>query len=109
MSAQTTKSKSLSLSPEEIHRKLLDNMDVLQGQYGVGRIGLFGSLARGEQKPGSDIDLLVEFNRPIGLFKFVELEGRLSKMLGAKVDLVTRNALKPHIGRRILEEVRYVN
>ena len=62
-----------------------------------------------EQRPGSDINLLLEFIRPIGLFKFVEMENRLTEILGAKVDLVTRNALKPHIGRRILDEVRYVS
>jgi len=46
----------------------------------------------------------VDFDRPIGFFRFLELEERLSQWLGARVDLVTRDALKPHIGRRILDE-----
>ncbi len=54
---------------------------------------------------GSDIDILVAFNRPMGFFKFLELEERLSEWLGAKVDQVTKAALKPHIGGRILSEV----
>ncbi len=73
------------------------------------RIGLFGSFARGAQRIGSDVDLLVEFSRPIGFIRFIQLENRLSELLGAKVDLVTRSALKPHIGKRILDEVQYVN
>lgn len=53
----------------------------------------------------SDIDILVEFEKPIGLFKFLELEEHLSQLLGRKVDLVSKNALKPHIGKYILDEV----
>ena len=47
----------------------------------------------------SDIDILVEFRNPVGFFKFLELEERLSEWLGADVDLVTKGALKPHMGR----------
>lgn len=93
----------------EINATLHKHMSTLRDQYGVGRIGLFGSFVRGEQHPESDIDLLVEFVRPVGFFKFMELENQLSEILGAKVDLVTRNALKPRIGKRILDEVKYVN
>ena len=50
------------------------------------------------------MDILVEFNRPVGFFKFLEMEERLSERLGARVDLVTKAALKPRIGRRILSE-----
>lgn len=97
------------LNSKDINDKLQRHLSALRVQYGVDRIGLFGSFVRGEQHPDSDIDLLVEFARPVGLFKFVELENQLSELLGGKVDLVTRNALKPHIGKRILEEVKYVN
>ena len=68
-------------------------------------IGVFGSYVRGEQKEGSDLDVLVEFEEPVGLFEFMALENYLSDLLGVKVDLVSKKALKPHIGKRILEEV----
>lgn len=74
-------------------------------RYNVKSIGLFGSVARGEQSPGSDIDVLVEVEPAIGLLKFLELEEFLSEHLGGKVDLVSRKALKPQIGRVILSEL----
>jgi predicted nucleotidyltransferase len=52
-----------------------------------------------------DVDVLVEFDDPIGLFEFMKLENYLSDLLCVKVDLVSKKALKPHIGERILEEV----
>ena len=97
------------LKANEVRKKIENHLPILRTQYGVDRIGLFGSVVRGDQNADSDIDLLVEFKRPVGLFKFMELENRLSKLLGAKVDLVTPNALKPGIGKRILDEVRYVD
>ncbi|MGK2945608.1 MAG: nucleotidyltransferase family protein [Desulfuromonadales bacterium] len=97
------------LSADDVREKIENHLENLRIQYGVERIGLFGSLVRGTQHSESDIDLLVEFKRPVGLFKFIELENWLSDLLGAKVDLVTPNALKPGIGKRILDEVRYVN
>jgi hypothetical protein len=92
-------------SLEEIENRLREQRKDLEREYGVAEIGVFGSYARGEASSDSDIDILVAFDRPIGFFKFLELEERLSECLGAKVDLVTRAALKPHIGRRILDEV----
>lgn len=77
----------------------------LQARYFVEEIGLFGSVLRGEQKKSSDIDILVEFSKPIGFFKFLELEEYLGTVLGAKVDLVSKKALKPRIGQQILNEV----
>ena len=74
-------------------------------QRGVKSLAVFGSLARGEATPASDIDVLVEFARPIGFFKFLELEEYLTERLGRTVDLVSKKALKPHIGASILEEV----
>jgi hypothetical protein len=65
-------------------------------------------VVRGEQGAGSDIDILVEFERPIGFVRFMRLEKRLAELVGMPVDLVTKKALKPHIGKRILQEVRYV-
>ena len=79
--------------------------EVLRRRYGVKEIGIFGSFVRGEAKENSDVDILVEFERPIGFFKFLELEEYLSNLIGRKVDLVSKKALKPQIGKYILEEV----
>lgn len=93
---------------EGLRRMLEKEKPTLKEQYGVGRIGIFGSYARGEEGESSDIDVLVEFERPIGLVRFMRLEEHISNLLGAKVDLVSKKALKPNIGRRILEQVVYV-
>jgi len=74
----------------------------------VRQIGVFGSYLRGEEGPESDLDILVEFSKPIDIFKFMELERFLSQELNIKVDLVSKKALKPFIGREILKEVIYV-
>ncbi|RLE81597.1 MAG: nucleotidyltransferase [Thermoprotei archaeon] len=95
-------------SREEILEILRKELPYLRRKYGVKAIGVFGSYARNEQKKQSDIDILVEFNRPIGFFKFIELEEYLSKRLRIKVDLVTPDALKPLIKAKILKEVIYV-
>jgi uncharacterized protein len=72
--------------------------------FGVRSLSLFGSVARGEERPGSDIDILVEFERVGGLFEFVRLKNYLEKTLGQPVDLVTPEALKPQLRERILRE-----
>ena len=76
-------------------------------RYHVTRIGVFGSVSRGEQKEGSDIDILVEFSRPVGFFTFLELEEYLSASLGARVDLVTPDALKPATTNQVFADVAY--
>lgn len=96
------------LGPEELTRRLAEAKPALRDKYGLARIGLFGSWARGEQGPDSDVDLLVELERPIGLFAFQRLEDELTHLLGCRVDLVTPGALKPHIGAEILRSVRNV-
>jgi uncharacterized protein len=73
-------------------------------RYGVGALFVFGSVVRGEAREDSDIDLLVEFTRPVGLFDFIDLQQRLGSLLGRHVDLVTRAALKPQMRDRVLKE-----
>ena len=77
----------------------------LRMRFSVGEIGLFGSVVRDDDTERSDIDILVEFEKPIGFFQFMELEEFLEEQLGGKVDLVSKKALKPYIGRHIIEEV----
>ncbi len=90
---------------EAIKRTLMQHKAELREKFKVKTIGVFGSYVRGEQKRGSDVDVLVEFEEPIGLFEFMDLEEHLSKLLVVKVDLVSKKALKAYIGKRILEEV----
>ena len=84
------------------------NREVLEDRFKVKTIGVFGSHVRGEQNMHSDVDILVEFSGSMGLIGFIGLEQYLSELLGIKVDLVTKGAFKPYIGKRILEEVMYV-
>lgn len=74
------------------------------GDLGVRSLDLFGSVARGEARADSDVDLLVEFDHPIGLFHFFHVQQRLEAILGARVDLVMRDAVKPQLRERILAE-----
>lgn len=87
-----------------IIEKLRKNKPVVEKKYGVKNLEVFGSYIRGEQKKGSDLDILVEFHRTIDLFKYIELENFLSKKIGIKVDLVKKDTLKPRIKDRILKE-----
>jgi uncharacterized protein len=93
---------------KEIKELLAGQKDELAKKYKVKEIGVFGSYVRGEQGRSSDVDILVEFREPVGLFKFMELEEYLGKILRKKVDLVTKEALKPHIGKNIMKEVSYL-
>jgi predicted nucleotidyltransferase len=71
---------------------------------GVRSLDLFGSVARGEAGPTSDVDLLVDFDKPIGLFHFFRVQRRLEEILGCKVDLVMRDAVKRQLRDRIFAE-----
>ena len=77
-------------------------------QNDVSMAGIFGSMARGEAKKKSDIDLLVRFSRPKSLLAVVRLERELSQALGRKVDLLTEAAISPYMRERILHEVQVV-
>lgn len=74
-------------------------------RYDVRSLGIFGSYVRGEARPDSDLDVLVEFSTAPTLFEYVRLQNELSDRLGVQVDLVMKSALKPVLGARILEEV----
>jgi uncharacterized protein len=88
-----------------IKEKLQRLLPLLKKRYHILSLGIFGSYVRQEQLLKSDLDLLVSFENPPGLLKFVEMENYLSDFLGVKVDLVMREALKSRIGERILKEV----
>lgn len=93
---------------ELIFKRILDEKKQL-AFYGVKNIGLFGSFVRGDQTLLSDIDILVEFTPEKHTFdNFMEVAFLLEKVLGRKVELITPEALSPHIGPHILREVERV-
>jgi len=76
----------------------------LAEKYHVRSLEVFGSYVRDEQTPESDLDVLVTFDKTPGLLRYISLENHLSDLLGIKVDLVMKSALKPRIGQNILRE-----
>jgi len=96
------------ITKEEIINILKKELPIIKDKYGVKTIGIFGSYVRGEQDKKSDLDLLIQFEKPIGFFKFIALEDYLTKKLGIKVEIVTEDALKPLIKPRVMKEVVYV-
>jgi hypothetical protein len=96
--------KEYAMRAEEIESRLTP---LLEG-YGIRRAGIFGSYARGEQRPDSDLDLLVEFRDPKSLLTLVRIERELSDALGIKVDLLTEQAISPYLIERIKAELKVV-
>src|SRR3990172_12644719 len=80
----------------------------LTNKFGVKSLLLFGSVARNESTPTSDVDLLVEFNRPVGYFGLFALHDYLEKLLGCLVDLGTPDSLKPYIKDRVIGDRKSV-
>ena len=74
-------------------------------RFGVKSLSLFGSVAGNEATSASDVDLLVEFNRPVGYFGLFALQDYLEKLLGCPVDLGTPDSLKPYIKERVMGEM----
>jgi hypothetical protein len=88
----------------DIIAKLRANLPKITLRFQVKSLPLFGSYVRGRQRKKSDLDILVEFSEPPSFFEFLALERYLSDLLGVKVDLVMKAALKPAIGKHVLAE-----
>jgi uncharacterized protein len=93
---------------QEIKQIISAHKRQLADDYHVSTIGIFGSYVSGLSSENSDIDILVEFEKPVGFVKFIRLENYLSNLIGVKVDLVTKKALKPYMGQNILRELESV-
>jgi len=89
---------------EEVKRKIVP----ILSRYGVKRAAVFGSVARGEARSDSDVDLLVELYEPLGLFRFAQLNYTLEDALNKKVDLVKNTAIKSSFKPNILREAIYI-
>ncbi|MGF1604672.1 MAG: nucleotidyltransferase family protein [Thermosynechococcaceae cyanobacterium] len=88
---------------QETLKILADHQTSLQN-FNVQSLILFGSVARDEARTDSDVDLLVEFERPVGLFTFIRLKRYLEEILGSSVDLGTSDSLKPYLQEPVLRE-----
>ncbi len=90
---------------KQVNQLLSQNRTELN-RHGVKSLAVFGSVARGEATESSDLDMLVEFVRPVGLFEFIRLKKFLEDLTGCKVDLVTQDALHPAMRDSILKECK---
>jgi predicted nucleotidyltransferase len=99
------------LTREEIENVLRGEYPYLASAYGVKRIGLFGSYAKGTPTAASDVDLVVEFERPVG-FRFVEFSEYIERLLGRDIDVLTPAGIQgirlDRVAREIEESVVYV-
>lgn len=91
----------------EITAILNSHKSRLFSHYPLKSMAVFGSYARNEQKDGSDVDILVDFNERIGI-RFIDLAEEIETLLGTKVDLISRNAVKPRYFKSIESDLKYV-
>ena len=92
------------LTVNEVKEVVRQHNSILAERYGVSVVGIFGSYVRGEEKAGSDVDLLAEILKPISLLELVGAELYLSEVLGLKVDLVPKRSLRAELKEAILKE-----
>ena len=96
-----------NVARDEVLRILAQHRETLKS-FGVRELSLFGSVARNEAKSDSDVDLLVDFDRPTGYFGLVRLQLYLEELLGCRVDLGLARSLKPRVRERVLREAIHV-
>lgn len=96
------------MNKKHVLKVISSHQNELQTKYAVKSLALFGSVVRNEATSSSDVDLLIEFDKPVGLFHFLTVKNCLQEWLGNKVDLVTYKALKSPLKEQILKEMIYV-
>lgn len=99
------------MNKDEIISILNDNLSTLKNKYGISKIGIFGSYSKNTQTDNSDIDLIIKFEKPIGL-KYFELIDFLEEKLGKNVDIITEKGLEQirikSVSDSIRNEITYV-
>ncbi|MDD4497908.1 MAG: nucleotidyltransferase family protein [Methanosarcinaceae archaeon] len=90
------------------HKELFDKISSFLQKEGATKVAVFGSYARGEEKPGSDVDVLVEFSETKSLLTLVRIERELSEFLGVKVDLLTEASISPYLIDGIKKDARVI-
>lgn len=91
----------------DIQDTLKNNKQRLTDKYGLSLLAIFGSYGRGQQNENSDIDILVDFQKPIGV-EFIDLANELERLLKIKVDLVSKNGIRPQYLKQIEQDLNYV-
>ena len=97
----------MTLAQKNIEQKLKRLKPIIAKKYFVSSLGYFGSYATGKATELSDVDILVEFEKPLG-WEFFDLQDYLEQELNLKVDLVSKNSLKKELSEQILEQVKYI-
>ncbi len=101
----------MDMDKDKIIRLIKENYSVLMTEYGVSRIGIFGSVVKGNITEDSDLDIVVEFKKPIG-FKFIRLVEYLENLFGKKVDVITKDGIEnirvKEVARNIKRNLIYV-
>lgn len=93
---------------DDVLRLLMAHKQELDS-FGVKYLAIFGSVARDEARPDSDVDILVEFSKPVGMFEFLDLKNYLENLLGRRVDIGTAASLRPNMRARVLKEAVHVS
>ncbi|MCK5533742.1 nucleotidyltransferase family protein [bacterium] len=93
---------------KEIKNVLSEHKEELKQKYKIREIGIFGDYVKGKPVEKSTIDILVEFEEPIGIFEFMNLEKYFKNVLKTEIDLVSKEVLKTQIGKYILDKVVYL-
>lgn len=93
---------------ERIKNIIAKQMPILADQYHVKQLGIFGSVARGDETDASDVDVVVEYSETPDLFDLIRLENHMAEAVGRKVDLVMKGTIKPAIRERVMNEIVYV-
>ena len=91
----------------DIKNILVKHKQRLSEKYGLSRLAVFGSYSSGRQREDSDVDIMVEFKKPVGI-EFIDLANELEKILNIKVDLVSKNGIREQYLREIEQELSYV-
>ena len=86
--------------------KFKKQLEAICRENNIAMLGVFGSVARGEDTPESDVDLLIKLNKPVGLIEFIRLEDKFVEVFGRKVDLATEDSLHPLIRQNVLSDLR---
>ncbi|GAA4407550.1 nucleotidyltransferase [Nibrella viscosa] len=95
------------LSEQELAEKLRQIKPTLERQFAVSQLGYFGSYSTGEANEESDVDILVDFNQPVG-WEFFRVQDVLEASIGKRVDLITPRAIKPQLKQKIFQQLKLV-